>query len=85
MVSIVYRKGILERAYNLVKHDADRRKKMIVTQSDINTSIYDQLTAEHNGYDFHWTETANIINALEENGYITYVSCADGEDYYTIN
>lgn len=85
MRSIVYRKGILERAYNLVKCDADRRKKVIVSQFDINVSIYDQLTVEHNGYDFCCTETTNIINALEENGYITYVSYADGENYYAIN
>lgn len=88
MKSYVYKKGILERVYNLIRFDAERRKTALVKDSDIKLAICDQLTQEYSNYDFNAKEVLQTKQTLdqvmlalaqEEKEFITYVPYASGK------
>lgn len=85
MKSYVYKSGILNRVYNLIRGDCERRAIKVMTECAVWTAICDQLAIEHNGYNFNSEEVEILTIALEDSNLIEFCyGCNDKNNYYMI-
>lgn len=84
MKSYIYKAGILNRVYNLIRWDCERRAIRVMTESNLKIAIDDQLVIEYNGYNFNSEEAEILMTALEDSDFIEFCDCSDKENYYII-
>lgn len=84
MKSYVYKSGILNRVYNLIRWDCERRSIKVMTESNLKIAIDDQLVIEYNGYNFSSEEAEILMTALEDSDFIEFCGCNGEENYFII-
>ena len=84
MKARIYKRGILNRVYNLLLAGADRRNTRVIEGGDLRIGVYDQLTIEYNGYCPDIDKYLDIRKALETQNFIKNIGYNKTGQYFVL-